>query len=82
MPNNPITYYRRKEAAQYLQERYGFPCSQAWLASLASKGGGPLFQKAGRYPLYSESNLNTWAKKRISTPYETTKQLVKKGEQA
>jgi len=62
-------YYRRKDAAKYIQETYSFPCSEAWLASLASKGGGPLFQKAGRVPLYSREDLDKWAHARLSMPY-------------
>lgn len=65
-------YYRRNDAAHYLKEKYGFPCSPAWLAKLASTGGGPVFRKAGRVPLYSRESLDTWAQERLSEPYRAS----------
>jgi hypothetical protein len=50
-------FLRRSDAATYITERYGFPCSRQWLAKLAVIGGGPAFRKAGRYPLYEPSEL-------------------------
>jgi hypothetical protein len=43
---------RRSEAAQYVREKFGIPLSQKTLSKLAVVGGGPLFRKAGRFPLY------------------------------
>ncbi|MAR56963.1 MAG: hypothetical protein CMM93_07245 [Rickettsiales bacterium] len=78
--NGSKTYYRRPEAAKYIQEMYGFSCSQAWLASLASKGGGPIFQKAGRVPLYCQSDLDAWARARMSKPYSASGVLADESE--
>jgi hypothetical protein len=61
-------FLRRSDAATYITERYGFPCSRQWLAKLAVIGGGPVFRKAGRYPVYepndigSRSGLSRWAR--------------------
>src|SRR5436853_20513 len=38
-------FLRRTEAATYVTDRYGFPCSRQWLAKLAVVGGGPVFRK-------------------------------------
>lgn len=65
-------YYRREGAAYYLKTKYGFPCSVAWLAKLASTGGGPVFRKAGRTPLYSKADLDDWAQSRLSEPYRAS----------
>ena len=35
-------FLRRSDAAAYITERYGFPCSRQWLAKLAVIGGGPV----------------------------------------
>ena len=78
--NASKTYYRRQEAAHYIQDKYGFSCSQAWLASLASKGGGPIFQKAGRVPLYCQADLDAWAKARLSKPYRASGVLADESE--
>ena len=49
----------------YVNKTYGFPCSRQWLAKLAVIGGGPVFRKAGRFPLYKPSDLDAWAQSRI-----------------
>lgn len=67
-PVAPDRFFRREDAARYLTETYAFPCSKAWLAKLASTGGGPVYRKAGRVPLYSRSDLDTWAAARLSEP--------------
>src|SRR5438094_212039 len=61
-------FLRRSDAAAYITERYGFPCSRQWLAKLAVIGGGPVFRKAGRYPVYEPSELDRWAEARIGPP--------------
>jgi hypothetical protein len=58
-------YLRRGDAAAYVTRRYGFPCSRQWLAKLAVIGGGPVFRKAGRYPIYHPADLDRWAQARI-----------------
>lgn len=58
-------YLRRAEAAQYLQERYGAYTIQS-LAVLACHGGGPVFLKMGKFPLYKPADLDAWAKSRMT----------------
>jgi hypothetical protein len=65
-------YLRRAEAATYVRERFGFPCSRQWLAKLAVIGGGPVFRKAGRTPLYAPADLDAWATGRIGQPQRST----------
>jgi hypothetical protein len=65
-------YLRRDEAAKYVRRRWGLPCSRGLLAKLAVAGGGPLFRCAGRFPLYTEDDLDVWAKARIGAPKRTT----------
>ena len=61
-------YLGRNEAARYIRARYGFPCSRQWLAKLAVLGGGPIFRKAGRNPIYAPADLDDWAMSRIGQP--------------
>lgn len=65
-------YLRRRDAARYVTETSGMPCSPNWLAKLAVVGGGPLYRKAGRYPLYDTEDLDDWIESRLSTPRRTT----------
>lgn len=66
------TLLRRSQAAHYVETRYNFPCSPRWLAKLAVVGGGPPFRKAGRTPLYDETDLDSWATQRLGTAQATT----------
>lgn len=57
----PTRRLRRSEASRYLAERWGIQRAATTLAKAASTGGGPRFQKAGRIPLYPETELDRWA---------------------
>ncbi len=63
---------RRVDAAEYLAEVHGFPIAIATLAKLASVGGGPRMEYAGRFPLYPKSELDAWAESKISKPVSST----------
>lgn len=52
-------YLRREEAAQYLQNRVHAYTAKT-LAKLATVGGGPEFQKLGRFPVYTAEALDKW----------------------
>jgi len=66
----------RKSAAEYVRNKHGQPCSPAWLAKLAVVGGGPVFRKAGRTPLYAEEDLDLWALSRLSGPMRSTSEAA------
>lgn len=61
----------RHEAAGFLT-LLGYPTAPAQLATLASKGGGPPYQKWGRVVIYSPSELRAWAEARRSMPRRST----------
>ena len=67
---------RRGDAANYVYMTYGFPCSRQWLAKLAVIGGGPVYRKAGRYPIYLTTDLDTWANSRIGVRRHSTSVLA------
>ena len=66
-----IRYLRRKQAAAYLLENYGFGSAKT-LAKLATLGGGPEIFYAGRLPLYVQEKLDDWALAKISPPVRST----------
>lgn len=72
-------YLRRSDAAAYVRATYGFPCSRQWLAKLAVVGGGPVFHKAGRVPLYAPVDLDSWAMVRIGRPRLSTSDMSGEG---
>ena len=74
-------FLRRAEAASYVSDRYGFPCSRQWLAKLAVVGGGPVFRKAGRYPIYQPEDLDRWAVARIGPAQRSTSDAVGRTDQ-
>ena len=65
-------YLRREEAAKYVRENWGIPCAPKWLAKLAVEGGGPVFRKAGRFPMYAPSELDKWAEGRLGASQTST----------
>lgn len=72
MTTTPSRYLRRSAAAQYVREAWGLPCSTKWLAKLAVIGGGPIYRKAGRFPLYTPDDLDNWAESRLGVPRRST----------
>jgi hypothetical protein len=67
-----VKYLVRCDAALYVREKWGIPCSRAWLAKLAVSGGGPTFRKAGKRPLYAPSDLDAWAQSRVGAARKST----------
>jgi len=65
-------YFRRAEAAHYVRETWGMPCSSKWLAKLAVIGGGPIYRKAGRFPLYTAEDLDHWSESRLGAVRRST----------
>jgi hypothetical protein len=70
-------YLRRAEAAEYVRAHWGIPCSRGLLDKLASVGGGPLFRRANRVPLYRVEDLDAWADARISGPMRKASDVPK-----
>ncbi|HYH20116.1 MAG TPA: DNA-binding protein [Azospirillum sp.] len=66
---------RRAEASAYLKNVHGIVRSPATLAKYATMGGGPIFEKAGRTPLYKPEYLDAWARSLLSTPVGSTSEL-------
>jgi hypothetical protein len=64
--------YRRREAAAYVREKHNVPCTEATLATLACRGGGPCFCLFGRIPIYSEKDLDAWVEARMGAPVRST----------
>jgi hypothetical protein len=62
------TYLRRRAAAEYLREQRGIPCSEKTLAKLACIGGGPIYRRFGRIPLYLIADLDAYAEAKLSKP--------------
>jgi hypothetical protein len=64
---------RRTEAAKYITDNFGMPCSPKTLAKIACVSSeGPPFRLAGRTPLYPTTGLDEWAQKRIGPLVRST----------
>ncbi len=61
-----------RRAASALLAELGFPCAPATLATLACRGGGPVFVKFGSRALYRRSDLVAWAQSRLTAPRRST----------
>ena len=74
VPDTPDTRLTRRDAAAALTAA-GYPVARATLATLASRGGGPPYQRFGRVPLYRWGDLLAWAESRLSAPLSSTSEL-------
>jgi hypothetical protein len=63
---------RRKAASEYLHEIHGLDRAPSTLAKLAVIGGGPIFRRVGRVPLYSSDDLDGWVASKLSAPMRST----------
>lgn len=71
MTELPLRRLTRREAAEFLKAS-GFPVAIATLAKYASVGGGPVFTSFGRRPLYTPTDLLSWAQERTTGPRRST----------
>src|SRR5262245_60715186 len=73
-------HMRRDKASQYLLEKYGISLKPATLAKKAVVGGGPPFRYDGRYPIYDQPDLDSFAIARLgplrSSTSDTGQQLA------
>ena len=68
--------FRRQDAARYITDTYGLPCSPRTLAKLACVSSrGPPFRKAGRWPMYPVSGLDAWVQDKIGPLVHSTSEL-------
>jgi hypothetical protein len=67
---------RRKAASDYLRETHGLERAPSTLAKLAVIGGGPIFRRAGRIPLYTTDDLDRWAISLLSAPMRSTSEVA------
>jgi hypothetical protein len=63
---------RRKAASAYLLEKFGIERAPGTLAKLATLGGGPVFCRVGRIPIYATDDLDAWAMSLMSGPMRST----------
>ncbi|MCA3456208.1 MAG: hypothetical protein IOD03_07530 [Methylocystis sp.] len=73
--SDPRRYLRRAEASDYLARRWGISRVPGTLAKLATTGGGPRFQKLGKWPLYSPAELDRWAQSQLGPAVASTSEL-------
>lgn len=64
VPVDPETRLTRRNGAAALTEA-GFPTAPATLATLASRGGGPVYRRYG-------GDLLEWAQSRLGAPMRST----------
>lgn len=67
---------RRVEASHYLLNTWGISRTLKTLAKLAVTGGGPAYQKDGRFPLYTIESLDDWVASQLSPTVTSTAQLA------
>jgi hypothetical protein len=71
---DPHALLTRDQAAAALTAA-GFPVKAKTLATKATRGGGPPFQRFGPRPLYKWADALQWAQSRLSPPIGSTSEL-------
>jgi hypothetical protein len=61
----------RKQGAAALTE-FGYPTAPATLNTMASRGGGPPYEKYGNRVIYRWGDLLEWARSRTKPPRRST----------
>jgi hypothetical protein len=74
IPDNDEALLTRQQFAAALSEA-GYPVAASTLNTMATRGGGPPYQKFGPRPLYRWGPGIKWAKERLSRPARTTAEL-------
>ena len=74
LPDSLDTLLTRERVADALTEA-GFPTSPKTLATKASRGGGPPYQKFSNRPLYIWGLALAWAQSRLSPVVTSTAEL-------
>jgi hypothetical protein len=72
----PHRKLRRKAASKYLFDEHGIVRAPSTLAKYAVIGGGPVFQRMGRDPVYTPANLDAWVASQLSRPMRSTSDLA------
>jgi hypothetical protein len=73
-PDDPETLLTRQAVAEALTAA-GYPTSPKTLATKASRGGGPAFQKWSNRPLYAWGSALAWAQSRLGPVVSSTSEL-------
>ena len=68
---HPAQYLRRKAAAEYLKNKYGFGSVRS-LAKGVVTGDTPVYRKANRIVLYEPEALDAWAMAKIGAPQKSS----------
>jgi hypothetical protein len=69
-------FYRRKDAAKYLTQKYAQSIGDSLLSKLACKGGGPPFRKIAGDAIYEQDDLDRFALSRIGPKINSTSELT------
>lgn len=72
----PHRFLRRKAASKYLNDVHGVTRAPSTLAKYAVIGGGPVFQRMGRDPVYTPAGLDDWVASQLSGPMRSTSQKL------
>ena len=71
IPTNPDALLTRNRTSQALKEA-GYPVEPSTLATKASRGGGPEYEKFGPRVLYRWGKALTWAQSKLTAPRRNT----------
>ena len=69
-------YLNKKESSEYCKSAYGLKVSAQTLSQLITRGGGPIYHKFGGRVYYTQEDLDSWIKSRISKAFHHSSEEV------
>lgn len=64
----PANVWLTREEAALVLRALGYPVASTSLATMATRGGGPMYRRFGLRCLYRRSDLERWARAKLSKP--------------
>ncbi len=75
MPQFPPDAMFTRDKGAVALSNLGYPVTKATLATLATRGGGPVYRRFGKRALYRWSDLVGWAEARCGAAVRSSSEL-------
>jgi len=70
-----VNYLTRYEAADFIRDHFGIPCSVHTLGKHAHFGTGPLYHRRGIATRYDPADITRWVEERATKPMRAAREI-------
>jgi hypothetical protein len=75
-----VSYLTRYQAADFIRDHFGIPCTVHSLAKYAHAGTGPLYHRRGIATRYDPADITRWMEERTSKPMRAAREVRAPGD--